>query len=191
LVTPAEFLLSATRADQFLPPGLPEIAFLGRSNVGKSTLLNTLTGQRHLAYSSSTPGRTQSVNFFRVDERFVFVDLPGYGYAKAPKPLVDSWKPVIDAYLRERTVLTLSVLLVDARRAWMDSDLQLKEWLEHHGRPYLVVATKVDKLNQKEKSASQKAFREHFPEGELIWFSGPKGQGVKEIWQAIWKTQNR
>jgi GTP-binding protein len=191
LVTPAEFLLSATRADQFLPPGLPEIAFLGRSNVGKSTLLNTLTGQRHLAYSSSTPGRTQSVNFFRVDERFVFVDLPGYGYAKAPKPLVDSWKTVIDAYLRERTVLTLSVLLVDARRAWMDSDLQLKEWLEHHGRPYLVVATKVDKLNQKEKSASQKAFREHFPVGDLIWFSGPKGQGVKEIWQAIWKTQNR
>lgn len=191
MVTPAEFLLSATRADQFPSPGLPEIAFLGRSNVGKSTLLNTLTGQRHLAYSSSTPGRTQSVNFFRVDERFVFVDLPGYGYAKAPKPLVDSWKPVIDAYLRERTVLALSVLLVDARRAWMESDLQLKEWLEHHGRPYLVVATKVDKLNQKEKSASQKAFREHYPEGDLIWFSGPKGQGVKEIWQAIWKTQNR
>lgn len=191
MVTPAEFLLSATRADQFPPPGLPEIAFLGRSNVGKSTLLNTLTGQRHLAYSSSTPGRTQSVNFFRVDERFVFVDLPGYGYAKAPKPLVDSWKPVIDAYLRERTVLALSVLLVDARRAWMESDLQLKEWLEHHGRPYLVVATKVDKLNQKEKSASQKAFREYYPEGDLIWFSGPKGQGVKEIWQAIWKTQNR
>lgn len=131
------------------------------------------------------------MNFFRVDERFVFVDLPGYGYAKAPKPLVDSWKPVIDAYLRERTVLALSVLLVDARRAWMESDLQLKEWLEHHGRPYLVVATKVDKLNQKEKSASQKAFREHYPEGDLIWFSGPKGQGVKEIWQAIWKTQNR
>ncbi|HAX43757.1 MAG TPA: ribosome biogenesis GTP-binding protein YihA/YsxC [Bryobacteraceae bacterium] len=191
MVTPAEFLLSATRADQFPSPGLPEIAFLGRSNVGKSTLLNTLTGQRHLAYSSSTPGRTQSVNFFRVDERFVFVDLPGYGYAKAPKPLVDSWKPVIDAYLRERTVLALSVLLVDARRAWMESDLQLKEWLEHHGRPYLVVATKVDKLNQKEKSASQKAFREYYPEGDLIWFSGPKGQGVKEIWQAIWKTQNR
>jgi len=191
LVTSAEFVLSATRAEHFPAPGLPEIAFLGRSNVGKSTLLNTLTGRPKLAYSSSTPGRTQSVNFFRVHERFMFVDLPGYGYAKAPKELVASWKEVIDRYLSERSVLALCVLLVDARRAWMESDLQLKSWLDYHERPYLVVATKVDKLNQKERNLSQKAFRTHYPEGELIWFAGPTGQGVKEIWQAIWKTQNR
>lgn len=191
MAIPAEFLLSATLPEHFPPAGSPEIAFLGRSNVGKSTLLNTLTGQRQLAYSSSTPGRTQSVNFFRVDGRFIFVDLPGYGYAKAPKALADSWGAVIEAYLRDRAALELCVLLVDARRAWMDSDLHLKSWLEHHRRPYLVVATKVDKLNQSEKSASQKAFREHYPVGELIWFSSPKGQGVKEIWQAIWKTQSR
>lgn len=191
MAIPAEFLLSATRPEHFPPAGSPEVAFLGRSNVGKSTLLNTLTGQRQLAYSSSTPGRTQAVNFFRVDNRFVFVDLPGYGYAKAPKTLADSWKAVIEAYLRDRAALALCVLLVDARRAWMDSDLQLKSWLEHHRRPYLVVATKVDKLNQSEKSASQKAFRKHYPVGELIWFSSPEGQGVKEIWQAIWKTQSR
>lgn len=191
MVTAAEFLLSATRPDHFPPPGLPEIAFLGRSNVGKSTLLNTLTGRPRLAFSSSTPGRTQSVNFFRVDDRFLFVDLPGYGYAKAPVAVVNSWKGVIDSYLRERTTLALCVLLVDARRAWMDPDLQLKDWLDYHQRPYLVVATKVDKLNQKEKNLSQKAFRNHYPDGDLIWFSGPTGQGVKEIWQAIWKTQNR
>lgn len=191
LVTPAEFVLSATRPEQFPAPEGPEIAFLGRSNVGKSTLLNTLTGQRGLAFSSSTPGRTQAVNFFRVDGRWMFVDLPGYGYARAPKPLVASWQGVIDSYLRDREALALCVLLVDARRAWMAPDLQLKSWLEYHRRPYLVVATKVDKLNQKEKSASQKAFRQHYPEGGIIWFSGPTGQGVKEIWQAILKTQSR
>ena len=191
VATPAEFVLSATSVEQFPAPGLPEVAFLGRSNVGKSTLLNTLTGQRGLAFSSSTPGRTQSVNFFRVEGRWMFVDLPGYGYARAPKQLVASWKGVIDAYLKEREVLALCILLVDARRSWMAPDLQLKSWLEFHRRPYLVVATKVDKLNQKEKSASQKAFRKEYPEGELVWFSGPTGQGVKEIWQAIWKTTSR
>lgn len=186
--TPAEFLLSATSPEHFPAPGLPEIAFVGRSNVGKSTLLNQLTGHARLAYSSSTPGRTQSVNFFRVDERFLFVDLPGYGFAKAPKAVAQSWQPVIEAYLRGRESLALCVLLLDARRGWMDADLQLKQWLEHHHRPYLIVATKVDKLNQREKNVSQKAFRQHYAEGELIWFSGLTGQGVKEIWQAIWKT---
>jgi GTP-binding protein len=191
LVTPAEFVLSASRPEQFPAPALPEIAFLGRSNVGKSTLLNTLTGQRGLAFSSSTPGRTQAVNFFRVDGRWMFVDLPGYGYARAPRPLVASWQGVIDSYLQDREVLALCILLVDARRAWMQPDLQLKSWLEYHRRPYLVVATKVDKLNQREKSASQKAFREHYPAGDIFWFSSPTGEGVKEIWQAIWKTQSR
>lgn len=190
-MTPAEFVLSATGPEQFPPPGLPEVAFLGRSNVGKSTLLNTLTGQRKLAFSSSTPGRTQAVNFFRIDGRLMFVDLPGYGYAKAPKSVTGGWHQLIESYLLHREALALSVLLVDARRAWMEPDLQLKEWLEHHGRPYLVVATKVDKLNQREKNASQKAFREHLPDGEIVWFSGLTGQGVKEIWQAIWKTAKR
>jgi GTP-binding protein len=188
LVTPAEFLLSATKPEHFPAETLPEIAFLGRSNVGKSTLLNRLTGHAQLAYSSSTPGRTQAVNFFRVDDRMIFVDLPGYGYAKAPKALARSWQPVIEEYLRARDSLALCILLLDARRGWMDSDLQLKQWLEHHQRPYLIVATKVDKLNQREKNVSQKAFLQHCAEDDLIWFSGLTGQGVKEIWQAIWKT---
>lgn len=191
MATPAEFVLSATRPEQFPAPAFPEIAFLGRSNVGKSTLLNTLTGQRGLAFSSSTPGRTQAVNFFRVGGRWMFVDLPGYGYARAPQPLVASWQEVISSYLRDREVLALSILLLDARRGWMDPDLQLKSWLEYHQRPYLVVGTKLDKLNQREKSASQKAFREFYPAGDIVWFSSPTGQGVKEIWQAIWKTQSR
>lgn len=191
MVRLAEFLVSATRPEQFPEAGLPEVAFIGRSNVGKSTLLNALTGQRNLAYSSSTPGRTQAVNFFRVEERFLFVDLPGYGYARAPKSIKDSWQQLIEDYLLQRERLALSVLLLDARRGWMESDLQLKEWLEHHQRSYLVVATKVDKLNQRERNASQKSIRNAYPDGELIWFSGLTGQGVKEIWQAIWKTASR
>jgi len=190
VVHTAQFLLSAVDAAQFLPEGLPEVAFLGRSNVGKSTLLNVLLGQK-LAFTSSTPGRTQAVNFFRVQDRLVFVDLPGYGFAKAPKSISRGWQEVIDAYLLGRESLALCVLLLDARRGWMDSDLQLKQWLEFHERPYAVVATKVDKLNQKEKNASQKAIREHFPSGDLIWFSGLSGQGVKEIWQTIWKKTAR
>lgn len=191
MVRQAEFVLSAARPDQFPPPGMPEVAFLGRSNVGKSTLLNSLTGHHKLAHSSSTPGRTQAVNFFRVEDRILFVDLPGYGYARAPKSVSGGWRQLIESYLLHRERLVLSVLLVDARRGWMESDLQLKDWLEHHRRHYLVVATKVDKLNQRERNASQKAFRETYPDGDLIWFSGLTGQGVKEIWQAIWKTANQ
>lgn len=187
----AEFMLSATEARQFPPEGMPEVAFLGRSNAGKSTLLNCLTGQKKLAYTSSTPGRTQAVNFFRVDGRIVFVDLPGYGYAKAPKAVSEAWQKVIEAYLRDRKKLALGVMLVDSRRGWMKPDLELKEWMDFHARPYVVVATKVDKLNQKERSQSQKALREHYPEGELIWFSAVSGQGVKELWQTIWKTTAR
>ena len=186
----AQFMLSATHESQFPSPELPEVAFLGRSNVGKSTLLNKLLGQK-LAFTSSTPGRTQAVNFFRVDDRILFVDLPGYGYAKAPKSVTRSWQEFIDAYLVGRDNLALCVLLLDARRGWMERDLQLKEWLEFHQRPFMVAATKVDKLNQKERNASQKNIREHYPDGDLVWFSGPTGQGVKEIWQTIWKITAR
>lgn len=188
MVLSAEFVRSAVRPEQFPPEELPEVAFLGRSNVGKSSLLNKVTGQRKLAFSSSTPGRTQSVNFFRVEDRLMLVDLPGYGFSKAPKAVSRAWQDVIDAYLRERSVLRLSVLLLDARRGWMESDLALKAWLEFHGKPYVVVATKADKLNQKERSAGERALRVELPEGNFIWFSAISGQGVKEIWQTIWKT---
>ena len=165
---------------------LPEIAFLGRSNVGKSSLLNALTGQRKLAFTSNTPGRTQTINFYRVDGTFYFVDFPGYGYARVPQAFLAEWKKLIEAYLENRETLRLSCLILDARRGWMDKDLDLKRWLDNQGRPYLVVATKVDKLNQSELQRGLRAIRQ---EGvEPLPFSALTGRGVREIWQAITKT---
>ena len=165
---------------------LPEIAFLGRSNVGKSSLINALTGQKRLAFTSSTPGRTQTINFYRIDGAWYFVDLPGYGYARVPQAHLVEWKKLIDAYLEKRETLRLSCLILDARRGWMEKDLDLKRWLECHGRQYLVVATKTDKLNQSEEDRGLRAIRR---EGvEPLPFSALTGRGVREIWQAIAKT---
>ena len=181
-----EFVVSAGKPGMFPGDRLPEIAFLGRSNVGKSSLINALTGQKGLAFTSNTPGRTQTINFYRVDGKFYFVDLPGYGYARVPPGHQAEWKKLIDAYLQERETLELSCLILDARRGWMEKDLDLKRWLEHHGRPYLVVATKTDKLNQSELELGMRAIRK---EGvEPLPFSALTGRGVREIWQAITRT---
>ena len=179
----AEFVVSSGKPDTFPSDRLPEIAFLGRSNVGKSSLINALTGQRKLAFTSNTPGRTQTINFYRIDGAFYFVDLPGYGYARVPAHFAAQWKILIDEYLQKRETLKLSCLVLDARRGWMEKDLDLKRWLEHHGKPYVVVATKVDKLNQSEQEHGLRAIRK---EGvEPLPFSALTGRGVREIWQAI------
>jgi GTP-binding protein len=181
-----EFVVSAGKPDMFPGDRLPEIAFLGRSNVGKSSLINALTGEKRLAFTSSTPGRTQTINFYRIDGAFYFVDLPGYGYARVPPAYLLEWKKLIDAYLQNRETLKLSCLILDARRGWMEKDLDLKRWLEHHGRPYLVVATKTDKLNRTELERGLRAIRQ---EGvEPLPFSALTGRGAREIWQAITKT---
>lgn len=188
----AEFILSAARPEQFPGAGLPEVAFLGRSNVGKSSLLNRLVAREGLARTSTTPGRTQTINFFAVDGKLIFVDLPGYGYAKVPPQITAQWKALIEAYLLNRASLELSVLLLDARRGWMEKDLELKRWLEFHGRRYIVVATKADKLNQKEEHRNLAGIRRQMPDGESpIAFSAVTGRGVRELWQAIWKIPNK
>lgn len=185
----AEFIIGAVRPDLFPAESLPEIAFLGRSNVGKSSLINSLVDKRGLARTSSTPGRTQAIQFYQVDQRWHFVDLPGYGYAKVPKTHTQGWKKLIDSYLTNRGSLRLCLLLLDARRGWMEMDLELKRWLEHAGRPYLVVATKFDKLKtQKERAHLMAALRESDPASEPLTFSAITGQGVREIWQTISKT---
>jgi GTP-binding protein len=185
----AEFVTSAAREEHFPPESLPEIAFLGRSNVGKSSLLNCLTGKKGLAFTSARPGCTQLINFFRINGELFFVDLPGYGYARVPLDVKASWKSLIESYLLKRNTLTKAVVLLDARRGWMEQDLDLKDWLEHQGLPFVVVATKFDKLNQKEQHRSLASIKKEAPGGELIPFSAVSGRGAREIWQAITKTK--
>jgi GTP-binding protein len=187
----AEFIIGAVRPELFPAACLPEIAFLGRSNVGKSSLINRLVNQKGLARTSSTPGCTQAIQFYQVDGNWHFVDLPGYGYAKVSRDESRSWKQLIESYLTGREQLRLCLLLLDARRGWMEKDLELKQWLQHWGRPYLVVATKFDKLkSQSEKVRSMAVLRESHPEQSPLTFSAVTGQGVREIWQAISKTKN-
>jgi GTP-binding protein len=182
----SEFVVSSGKPETFPSDGLPEVAFLGRSNVGKSSLINALVGQHRLAFTSNTPGRTQTINFYRVDEAWYFVDLPGYGYARVPASMAAHWRVLIEQYLQYRETLRLSCLVLDVRRGWTENDLQLKRWLEHYGRPYVVVATKTDKLNQRDQEHGLRTIRK---EGvDPLPFSALKGRGMREIWQAIAKT---
>jgi len=188
----AEFVISAARPDQFPVETLPEIAFLGRSNVGKSSLLNCLTGKTGLAFTSAKPGCTQLVNFYRVNGQFHFVDLPGYGYARVPKDITAQWKQLIEQYLLHRRSLELCFVILDARRGWMDKDLELRQWLEFHNRRYQVIATKTDKLRtQKEQRLQEAAIRSQTPDSEPLPFSAIQCRGVREIWQAIQKIKNK
>ncbi len=190
-----ELIISAARPQQFpqeLPEGPSEIAFLGRSNVGKSSLLNKLVGQTRLAFTSARPGCTQLINFFRIDDATRFVDLPGYGYARVSLEERASWKQLIESYLVERKNLALSLLLVDARRGWMDMDLELKSWLEFHNRRYQVIATKVDKLKSgNQRKVGLAAVQKELKDQEPIAFSAIDGRGVREIWQTISKIKNK
>jgi GTP-binding protein len=190
VVTPkvvSEFMLSASGPEHFPKEEYPEIAFLGRSNVGKSSLINALVGQKKLAFTSNKPGCTQAINFYRVGGSRHFVDLPGYGYARVPEEIRLEWKKLIESYLLGRQALQLSVLVLDARRGWMEKDLDLKRWLEVHQKPFLVVATKMDKLNQSEKQRSLAQLRKSADEPMLC--SAQTGRGVREIWQAITMTR--
>src|SRR3989339_1769894 len=146
-VLSAEFVLSAKDPSHYPPASLPEIAFAGRSNVGKSSLINTLVKRKGLARTSNTPGRTQEINFFRVNERFAFIDLPGYGYAKVPEAIRKQWGPMVETYLSDRRTLRLVILILDVRRNPSDQDLQLMKWLSHYSLDFFLVLSQKDKIS--------------------------------------------
>lgn len=162
----ALFVTSAVSRAGFPPPALPEVAFVGRSNVGKSSLLNRLAGSRGLAHVSRTPGRTRMVNFFEVGGSHRLVDLPGYGYARAPGALRGGWEELVLSYLTARESLVLNLLLVDARRDPLESDLRALQLLASSGRPVAVVATKVDKLKSSEAAPRLRLLSRAFGDGE-------------------------
>jgi GTP-binding protein len=181
----AEFIKSAFQEADWPRDPLPEVAFLGRSNVGKSSLINSLLGTRGLARTSSTPGRTQALNFFLVNDRFRFVDLPGFGFARVPEKIRSSWGEMVTSYLAKRTQLVLSIHIVDSRHEPTKQDLQLHEWLEHFGRPRLMVATKSDKLSNNELRKNIGRVKRMLHEDTPIIYSAKTGLGRNQVWQAI------
>jgi GTP-binding protein len=190
-----KFVLSATAAAHFPKPGPPEVAFLGRSNVGKSSLINALLGEKQ-AHVSSTPGRTRAINFFALaaapwrekpgqHPQLLFADLPGYGYAKISKSISAEWPKFIDPYLRERPTLSLCVCLVDSTIPPKASDAQLFEFLQAAGRNFLIVGTKADRLSGNGRAKAFAALRGAFGDVPLLFCSAKTGTGIRELWASI------
>jgi GTP-binding protein len=182
----AELVCSAAKPAQFPQETLPEVAFIGRSNVGKSSLINGLLKQRRLAFSSSTPGRTQQINFFKINRRFFFVDLPGYGYAKAPRALKQSWNELVEAYLKGRKQLAISILIVDSRIGPSELDLQKLKWLQQNSLPFFIVSTKADKLSRVELQKSIKHTGTFSTETPVVAFSAIQELGHGPVWALLY-----
>src|SRR6202167_2807611 len=184
-----QFLLSALDAAQFPAPTVPEIAFLGRSNVGKSSLLNALVGEK-AAKVSQTPGRTRAINFFALLDqnqrrKLMFADLPGYGYAKISKSISAGWPEFIEPYLAIRSTLKLCICLVDSNVPPQQSDPQLIDWLRAAGRDFAVVATKIDRLSGNERTRNLAALKKGLEIEEVLPVSAKTGAGMKELWSRI------
>jgi GTP-binding protein len=182
-VTSATFVGASSEPGRFPAPSLPEVAFAGRSNVGKSSAINRLVGRRGLARTSSTPGRTQHINFFGLDDRLVVVDLPGYGYAKVSQTARAAWRPLVESYLGTRGVLAGVILIVDVRRGLEEEEHQLLDFMAAIGTPVLLIATKIDKLNRSGQAKALKALAAStLP---IVPFSAVTGEGVPAVWKAI------
>ena len=187
IIRSAKFICSAVTPDHYPPDDLPEVAFAGRSNVGKSSLINKILNRKKLVRTSKTPGRTQLLNFFEINELWRFVDLPGYGYAKVPAEVQKRWRPMVESYLRTRVNLRGMVWLLDIRREVSKEDLTLWDWLQAKQVTVIIVITKADKLskNKRNKQAASIAKSLGRKAQELIQFSATSGEGKDEIWQAL------
>lgn len=189
-VRSAELLTSCAKPADFPPPELPEVAFLGRSNVGKSSLLNRLVNRKQLARTSSTPGKTRLIHFFRIEvgpHTLALVDLPGYGWAKVSRRERESWGTMVEGYLEGRACLRAAILLQDVRREVSEDETLLLAWLAEHEIPTLVAITKVDKLKPMRRQARLRALRQALgrPAEEVIATSSEKGEGIEALWRAI------
>lgn len=186
----ARFVAAASSATQFPSPSLPEIAFLGRSNVGKSSVINSLIGSK-LARTSSTPGRTRSINFFEIRwpgkprPEMIFADLPGYGYAKISREISQEWPSFIEPYLKLRPSLALCVALVDVNIPPQASDQQLLDFLNALGREFVLVATKSDRLSNNQLQNALRALIERYSAAQVIPYSAKNGKGRDELWERI------
>jgi GTP-binding protein len=181
----ATFIKSATSPEHYPRDGRPEIAFIGRSNVGTSSLINSLLGVKGLARTSNTPGRTQLINFFLINDAFYFVDLPGYGYARVPSEIKKDWGPMVEKYLATRPNLVLSIHITDSRHEPTQLDLLMREWLESRGKPIVIVATKADKLSGNKLRANLIRASAVYGRKELIPYSSVTRKGADRIWKEI------
>lgn len=187
IIKSADFVKSAVEPSHYPPAILPEIAFTGRSNVGKSSLINTLVNRKRLVKTSSTPGRTQLINFFNINNAFSFVDLPGFGYAKVPEAIKKTWGPMVETYLSTRKTLKGVVLIMDIRRMPGTHELDFIEWLHYHTIPSILILTKADKLSKSKQMtqliAITKILGTH--RDDLILFSAKTRMGKDATWAAI------
>ena len=184
-IVSAELICTAAEPCHFPKENLPEVAFVGRSNVGKSSLINSLTQKRKLAFTSSTPGRTQQINFFRINHEFCLVDLPGYGFAKAPRERKQQWAELIQYYLGGRDQLVSCVLIIDSRLGPTPLDLERLRWFQQNLLPFIIVSTKSDKLSKSELQKSLNHTKTFSPETPLIAYSAVSGEGRDQVWQCL------
>ena len=187
IIKSATFIKSAVKPSHYPPAALPEIAFAGRSNVGKSSLINCLVRRKRLVKTGSTPGRTQLINFFDVNGEFIFVDLPGYGYAKVPKKIRNQWKPMVERYLTSRESLRGIVLILDVRRTPGIEEKNFSAWLDLHSIPVLYALTKADKLSKGRQQIRLRAISEELAmeTQQLILVSAKTRQGIPDLWENI------
>jgi GTP-binding protein len=186
-VKSAEFVTSAVKPEQYPSPEYPEVAFSGRSNVGKSSLINKLVNRKRLVKTSATPGRTQLINFFLVNAGLSLVDLPGYGYAKVPMAVRKQWGPMVETYIANRPSLKAVVLLMDIRRTPKAEELSLMEWLHHRRIPTILVLTKADKLSKTEQGRQRRMAAQTLgvDAGDFVLFSAKSGLGKTTLWEMI------
>jgi GTP-binding protein len=182
-----DFLKSVYKLSQLPAADRPEVAFVGRSNVGKSSFINTLVGRKKLALVSKDPGRTQSINFYQVNDVIYFVDLPGYGYAQVPISVRKNWRGLIEGYLTERSTLKAVVVIFDIRRLPNEEDLLLLSWFESHHIPYIIVLSKADKLssNKKREQISRIGQLLSVKAEDMIPFSSLTGEGKEAVWERL------